>query len=196
MQNVKLRELNRLAALNASRALFKLCGRPVDVRTLSVEVQKLQALAPPIAPEEIAAGIYLPVTGHVTGAVLLIFPKETAFTVCDLLLRRQPGTTRQLSELDKSALKEMGNIVSGNYLAVLSNALHVKIIEHVPNFSLDMFGAILSQIISTFARDAEEALVVEVEFIFKPMKLNGYLLLLFKSEEIDALVKQGTQKGR
>ena len=202
----RLLQINEQAALTASRTLSKLIDRPVGIEITKTGVKDVEELSPIIDSEEIVAGIYLPITGDVKGAALLIFPKETAFTLSDLLVRREPGTTRKLSELDKSALKEVGNIVSGNYFTVLSNNLQVKIIEHIPSFSFDMFGAIISQIIAKFAQEAEKALVIEVEFIFKPVtpvrspsstsqsgssnevKLKGYFLLLFRVEELKAIL--------
>jgi chemotaxis protein CheC len=106
----------------------------------------------------------------------------------DMLVRRPPGTTRKLTELDESALKEVGNIISGNYLTVLANTLQVKVVEHLPNFSFDMLGAIVSQVITEFAQKTENALVIEVEFTFKPETLEGYFLLLFNVEQFDAIL--------
>ena len=186
--NKTLKEINKQAANNASRALSKMIGRPVSVAIAKAMVKKVEKLSPLINPEEIAAGIYLPITGDVKGASLLIFPQETAFTLSDLLVRREPGTTRKMTELDESALKELGNIISGNYFSVLSNKLGVKVIEHIPSFSFDMFGAIIEQIITKFAQDAENALVIEIEFIFKPITLKGYFLLLFRVEELMAVL--------
>jgi len=93
----KLQEINKHAALNASRALSKLIDRPVDVQVSKAGVKKVEELAPIVGPEEIVAGIYLPVTGDIKGAALLIFSEETTFTLCDLLVKREPGTTRRLN---------------------------------------------------------------------------------------------------
>ena len=187
----ELKEINKHAAINASRALSKLIDRPVSVEISKAEVKKVEKLKPLMDPEEIAAGIYLPVTGDIKGASLLIFPKETAFTLSDLLVKREPGTTRKLTALDESSLKEVGNIVSGNYFTVLSNKLGVKIVEHIPNFSFDMFGAILGQIITKFAQETDKALIIEIEFIFKPLTLKGFFLLLFRMEELKAILGGG-----
>lgn len=182
-------EINKIAAVNTSKALSKLIDRSVSIEIPNAEVKKVENLSPIISPEEITVGIYLPITGDVKGAALLIFSKEAAFTLSDLLVKRAPGTTRKLSELDKSALKEVGNILSGNYLAVLSNMMKIKIIEHIPSFSFDMFGAVISQIITKFAQKVEEALVVEIEFMFKPTILKGYFLMLFELEKIEKTLK-------
>jgi len=184
----KLQEINQQAASNASNALSKLIDEPVGLGISKAEIKKVEDLSPVIDPEEIVAGIYLPVTGDIKGASLLLFPKETAFTLSDLLSRRESGTTRKLTKLDESALKEVGNIISGNYFTVLSNELQAKIIEHVPSFSFDMFGAIINQIIAKFAQGAEKALVIEIEFIFKPRTLKGYFLLLFDLQQLKAIL--------
>lgn len=187
MEN-KLQEVNEQAAVNASEALSELIDRQVEVEICRTEIKKVEDLSPLIGPEEMVAGIYLPVTGDINGAALLIFPKETAFVLSDLLVKREPGTTHELTELDKSALKEVGNIISGNYLTVLANVLQIKIVEHIPNFSFDMFGAIVSQIIADFAQKTEKALVIEIEFAFKPETFKGYFLLLFEVEQFKAMV--------
>lgn len=184
----KLQEINKQAAMNASIALSKLIKRPVGIEIPKAEVKRVEELRPLIGLGEIVAGIYLPITGEIKGAALLVVPKESAFTMSDLLVKRKPGTTRKLTELDESALKEVGNIISGNYLTILSNILQVKIIEHLPSFSFDMFGAIVSQIIGEFARKVDKALVIELEFVFKPEILKGYFILLFEVEQFKALI--------
>lgn len=187
MEN-KLHQINEQAAASASKALSKLIDREVEVGISKTEVKKVEELSPLIGIEDVVAGIYLPVTGDIKGAALLIFPREAAFTLSDLLVKRPAGTTRKLTELDESALKEVGNIISGNYLTVLANTLQIKVVEHLPNFSFDMFGAIVSQIITEFAQKTEAAMVIEIEFTFKPETLKGYFLLLFNVEQFNAIL--------
>jgi len=182
----KLEQINKEAADKASAALSKLIDRPVEVAISRANVKKVESISPLIGIEDMAAGIYLPVTGDIQGAALLVFPKETAFILSDLLVKRPPGTTRKLTSLDESALKEVGNIISGNYLTVLSNALQVKIVEHIPDFSFDMFGAIIDHIITKYAQKVGNALVIEIEFTFKPETIKGYFLLLFEIEQFKA----------
>jgi chemotaxis protein CheC len=191
----KLNEINKKASQQASKALSKLIDEHVEIQLSNTRITKVEKLFPAIKQEEIVAGVYLPVTGDVKGASLLILPQKTAFTLSDLLVKRKAGTTRKLTELDQSAIKEAGNIISGNYFAVLSNSLQVKIVEHVPQFSMDMFGAILEQIISKFVQEAEEGVVIQIELIFKITKLKGYFLLLLRAEELKAILGEALEKS-
>lgn len=184
----KLVEIALLAAENASRALSRLSGETVEVEITKVEVTEVQRGFDGIHPESMVAGVYLPVTGDVKGASLLIFPEKIACDLCDLLVRRELGTTRQLTELDKSALKEVGNIICGCFLSVLSNALKIKVIENVPSFSFDMFGAVVDQIIAQFALNAGDVLVIEVKFVFEKAPVKSYVALVFGLEEMHAIV--------
>ena len=169
------------AAKNASLALLKLCGEKVTVEFTNfanVEIEKIQKKFSGMDIESIVAGVYLPIAGDIKGASILIFPEKIAYTLCDELLRRKQGTTRQLSELDKSALKEVGNIICGSLLTVFSNNLKIKIIENVPEFSFDMFGAVVDRMIIQFAQE-EEVLILELRFGFEHIKIKGHIILIF-----------------
>jgi len=177
------------AAENASLALLKLSGERVSVDFAKITVGKIQKAFSHIDPELMVAGVYLPITGDVKGASILVFPKKVAYILCDELNGRKIRTTRQLSELDKSALKEVGNILCGSLLTVLSNTLKIKIIENVPEFSFDMFGAVIDQIIAQFVQKSEDALLVEVRFDFEHVKVKGHLLLIFGVEEMKIIIE-------
>ena len=187
----KLQQINKQATLHISHALSKLTDRSVKVSITKTGEKTLEEFGPIMDPEEMAAGIYLPITGPLEGGALLILPKETAFTLSDLLIKRELGSTRMFTELDESALKEVGNIITANYLTVLSNTLEVKIIEHMPHFSFDMFGAIITQIITKFVQDHGEMLVIEMEFSFLSKVVKGYFILLFSLEKFNAVAGGG-----
>jgi len=179
-----LQEINKLAAINASKGLKKLFKQEVKLKIPKAQIKDIRKLKPLVGREVMTVGIYLPITGDIKGASLLVFPKETAFALSDSLLKRKQGSTRTLKRIDKAALKEVGNIICGNYFTVFGNMLGIKLIEHVPIFSYSMFGAIISDIIVRFSQKTKEALVIEIEIIFKPKKLKGYFLLLFEPVKI------------
>jgi chemotaxis protein CheY-P-specific phosphatase CheC len=69
------------------------------------KAKKVKDLAPTVDLDKTAVMVVcLPVRGKVEGEVLLMFSQEDAFGLCDLLFKREPGTTKELTELDKSAL--------------------------------------------------------------------------------------------
>jgi chemotaxis protein CheC len=184
-----LQNINKIAAANASSALKKLFRKDVELKIPRARIEHIKKLKPIIDPEEMTVGIYLPISGDAKGAALLVIPREAAFTLSDILLKREQGSTRKLTRLDKAALKEVGNIICGQYFTVFSNKLKIKIIEHIPNFSYSMFGSIISDIIAKFSLVSNEALIIELNIIFKPKVLKAYFLLLFEPVQITKLIK-------
>lgn len=184
---VKLTEITDEAAKNAGIALSKLSREHVSVVVEKAVITNVKRVFPDIDFETRVAGIYLPVTGDIQGASLLIFPEKIAFTLCDILNKKEAGLTHQLDEMDESALKEVGNILCGSFMTVFSNKLKIKIIEHISEFSFDMFGAVVDQILAEFALKTDDALVIEIKFSFEERTLKGYVVLLFGLDKMKVI---------
>lgn len=184
-----LTKITKEATEKASLALLKLTHQQASIEFTKIEVGKVKDVFMKLNPESIVTGIYLPISGDARGASLLVFPEKVSYLLCDMLMGKKPGMTRQLNEQDKSALNEVGNIILGSILTVLSNNLKMKMIEHMPNFCLDMLGAVVDQIIVQFIQKSEEVLIIELVFNFSGSEVKGYVLLIFETVELKNLLK-------
>jgi len=169
------------AAAHTSKALSLLLGKDVHVRIQRVGVKKVQELCLTLGPDEVVTVVLMPITGDAEGVAYLILPRDTADAMSELLTGGQTEYG-QATEMAKSAFKELGNIVAGAYLTVLSNRIGAKLIEHLPEIACDMFGAVVSQIAGHCSTLSTKVLVTEVQFSFLPDRLRGYLLLAFDWE--------------
>lgn len=187
----KLEKVNKEAGLRCSGALSKLLHTEVGIEFFSPLITDIKKIPSFISSPKIGSGILLPITEvpGTRGAGLLFFPEETSFNICDIMMKRPLGETRKLSEFDQGVIKETGNILLGNYLAILSNTLKREMIGSVPRFSFGLFGAILQDVITNFAKDTLEALVIKIIFNILPAKMEGYLFLLFRPNELKELLK-------
>lgn len=184
----ELTTLVRTAASNTSLALSKLVHKPVVVESVDAGIRPVTELVRPIGPEEMVVGVCLPFTGDAGGVSLVAFREDAALILSDLLAKREPGTARQLSVLDASALKEVGNILVGVYLTALANRANVRLVESVPSLRRDMFGAIVSHIAAGLAQEATQALVIEIKFSFGQPVFSGHLVIFFRAEDGERLV--------
>jgi len=184
----KLNQISEAASQRCTAALSKLIDTKIDVIFSKPIITNVKEVSPLIGSQELGIGVYLPITGNVTGSSLFLFPNETSFKLCDMAMKKEFRTIQELSSFDEGVLKEIGNILLGNYLAILSNNLKGEITEGMPKISSGMFGAMLEEVIANFAKEAFKVLVVKIELTVKAMSMKGYLLLIFKPEEIDALL--------
>jgi chemotaxis protein CheC len=85
-----------------------------------------------------------------------------------------------LGELEASAIKEAGNILSGAYMNALSDFLGMLLLPSPPSLVIDMSNNVLAGAFRDLAADPESILCVESEFMLTEMRqtLRGFFLLL------------------
>ena len=126
--------------------------------------------------EQIMAGIYLGVEGDITGSIMFLLEKESArHLVCKLMGMEMNDD--DFSEMEISALKEIGNIITGSYLNSLSTLTNLKIYPSVPSLSIDMAGAILSVPAIEFGEIGDKILFIQTQFTDE-MVIEGYFMLV------------------
>jgi chemotaxis protein CheC len=90
-----------------------------------------------------------------------------------------------------SALKEVGNIITGSYLNSLSMMTNLKMVPSIPYVAIDMAAAILSVPAIQFGMMGDKILLIETQF-FDELKLSGYFILL---PDMDGYTKILTSLG-
>ena len=142
-----LREIGNIGAGNATTALAQMLGQKVDMKVPQVKLLDFQEVGAIMGGEEqIMAGIYLLVEGDITGSIMFLLQEEAAHILVNQLMGVGNGgkTEGGFDEIELSALKEIGNIITGAYLNSLSMLTNMKIYPSIPDLSIDMAGAILS----------------------------------------------------
>ncbi|MEE8477106.1 MAG: chemotaxis protein CheC, partial [Gemmatimonadales bacterium] len=90
------------------------------------------------------------------------------------------GTTEAFGEMEESALKEVGNILSSAYLNALSDFMGMMLVPSVPTMVVDYAAAVLTSTYLTFGNERDVVLCVETQFHFKEEKKDvpAHFLLL------------------
>ena len=141
-----LKELGNIGAGNATTALAQMLQCKVDMKVPQVRLLNFNEVGEVMGGEEqIVAGIYLAVEGDITGSMMFILEQEAAKSLVEKLMGMplQDG----LDEMGISALKEIGNIITGAYLNSLSQLTNLKMVPSVPDLSIDMLNAILQTMV-------------------------------------------------
>lgn len=160
-----LKEVGNVGAGNAATALSQIINRKIDMTVPEVAILPLGDVPDVVGgPEIMVAGVYLRVFGPAPSSILFLLPRESAFSLVDMLMGRERGLTDHLDSMDESALLEIGNILAGAYLNALSFFTKFTLLPSIPALAMDMAGAILSVILSQLGQMGDHALVIETEF--------------------------------
>ncbi len=83
-----------------------------------------------------------------------------------------PPAEGGFTEIEISAMKEIGNIITGAYLNSLAQMTGLKMIPSVPDLNIDMLNAILSVPAIEFGIIGDQTVFTD------DVDLNGYFILM------------------
>lgn len=176
-----LREVANIGAGHAATALSQIVGGTIMISVPRINIQRLEDVAPLVGdPEEPVAAVLLHILGDLSGRTLLVFPKSAAVQLAEMMLRRPAGSTAELGELEQSAIKEAGNILSSAYMNALSEFMGMLLLPSPPALAIDMSAAVLTTAYLQFGTDHDYVFCVESDFVLKDVdqRLRGFFLLL------------------
>lgn len=184
-----LREVGNIGAGNATTALSQLINSKIDMKVPKVELLDFQSLADVVgSAENLVVGILLNLSGDVDGMMMFMMEFSSAHYLVNRLVGKDKENMEAFTEMDLSALKEIGNIIAGAYLSALSSLTSLKIMESVPYMAIDMAGAILSVPAIAFGELGDKALLIESEFNQIDNSVNGFFILIPTEESYDKIL--------
>lgn len=193
MQFDVLKEIGNIGAGNATTALAKLINSKLDMKVPKVEMVGFQELATVMGNEEdIMVAVLVTLSDDIEGMMMFLMDMKSAKYLIGQILKSMGmemvfEDNDSLSEMEMSVVSELGNIISGSYLAALSGLLQLVINISVPYVAVDMAGAILSVPAIEFGKVGDKVLLIQTRFGDDDVK--GYFVLIPEEESYDKIMK-------
>jgi chemotaxis protein CheC len=186
-----LREVANIGAGHAATALSQMVGQTIMISVPTINIARLEDVPPQVGePDQPVAAVLMHMLGDLTGRTLLVFPRRTAVRLAELLLHRStPG--EDFSEMQQSAIKEAGNILSSAYMNALADFMGMMLLPSPPSLAIDMSTAVLTTAYLQFGSDKDYVFCVESEFRLSDVgeRLSGYFLLLPDAASLQAILR-------
>lgn len=187
-----LKEIGNIGAGNATTALATMLNIKVDMSVPNVALLPFDNISSFIGSEEqTVVGILLEIQGDIDGMMMFLFDMKSAHHLVNSLMMRDvhqdENGMADFSEMEMSALNEIGNIVSGSYLSAVSGLTGMKMVSSVPALSIDMLGALLSVPAIEFGKYGDKLLMIQSEFGEDDF-VTGYFLLIPELESYDKIL--------
>jgi chemotaxis protein CheC len=182
-----LREISNIGAGHAVTALHQMTQKVIMLEVPEVTLLPFKEVVTRLGgPEEEVVGLFFRVFGEARGNMLVAMPKASAEQLLKILFGKEG---MQFGEMEISALKEVGNILSSSYLNAMGSLLKRTFIPSIPSFSLDMAQAVVDLLLIELAEVTHEALVVETFFRSRDQSFDGHFFLLPDPNSISFLIE-------
>ncbi|CAN7469542.1 chemotaxis protein CheC [Paenibacillus sp. LjRoot153] len=174
-----LKEVGNIGAGHAATALSTLLDKPIDMLVPKVRMLPFEEICESVGgAETVVLAIFLRVEGDAPGNMFFILDLDAAKNMLHDLVGLSIPDQEEYSELELSALNEIGNILAGSYLSSLADFTNLNMQPTVPALAIDMAGAILSYGLLQFGQMGDQALLIDTKFLEGENEVQGHFFLI------------------
>lgn len=186
-----IREIGSIGTGNAATALSSMLGCEVRIDMPEVRIMGYNEAIDWIGgPEVITAGVLVHMSGELNGIMLSVQQIEFVNLVLQRMMGRTVTDYTELTDLDRSALVEVGNIMISTFINALSSLAEITTHLTVPAFAVDMQGAILTVPMAEFGGQSDYIMTIGADFICHGQKVPCRLLLSPDIRSLNFLLKK------
>lgn len=174
-----LKEVGNIGAGHAATALSTLLSKPVDMTVASVRLVPFESIAESVGgDEQIVLAVFLRVLGDAPGNMFFIMDTASAKNLLRSMAGMDITSYEKFSEMEYSALGEIGNILVGSYVSSLADFTGLSLSPTVPSLAIDMAGAVLSFGLLQFGQMGDQALLIDTKFLEGQEEVQGHFFLI------------------
>lgn len=186
-----LLEIGSMGAGHATTTLSKVLHEPIKI-----EVPRVHLSPPHLVPriygkhDTIVTAVFMQLRGNADCDIMLIFEESESKKIAELMtgsLEAGAVTT----EIEMSAIEEMGSIVLCSFLNAMADFTLTKLVSTPPQLIVDSFDAIMDSLLIKQALCSEVALIFDARFKRCNSSTEG-VIITFPSNKLQRmLAKKG-----
>lgn len=174
----RIRELGERGLARAADSLGRMLGHPV--RFASPEIRGLRSSAL-TTPADAAAGfpavLRIEIRGEGSGWILILLSLPTVYRFVHALMGT-PAEPHTLTESERSAIQEVGNIVASSFLSELGDRLSRRFLPSAPEVHLEDAPRVVRGVLAS-ARDlGSDVVVVQAILEDRERGLQGRIVVV------------------
>ena len=187
-----LTEIGNIGGGNALTSLSVMLGRPLELNVPVCHVVSRNEAGNLLKdPESLYAGVSMTMSGTVECMLVLLMNRQFTELVIDALDSSEPDLdVAALSDMQKSALCEVGNIMGNSYITAIGALLGTRIDVSVPRIAVDSGYRVLKGFLDGHATPLDQLLLVDSSFRAEGDTLGSSMLLCPTDESLSAMLEK------
>lgn len=174
-----LKEIGNIGAGNAATALSQLLDQPIDMQVPNVNLLPFEQILDTLGgAEEIVVAAFLRVEGEAPGNMFFIIRQDSAKRLLKTLGGVEVKDGADYTEMELSALGEIGNILAGSYLSALADFTRLQMYPTVPSIAIDMVGAVLGFGLLQYGAMGDQAILIDTSLFQGEQEVEGHFFLI------------------
>lgn len=184
-----LREIGNIGAGNAATSLAQMLNRQVDMKTPVVRIMDISDVDKAMGgPETPMVAILVEVLGDIHGIMMFVVGDQFTESLLGTLLGDETVDCMHLTEMECSALSEIGNIMIGAYVNAIASLANLNINISVPAVTADMIGSLLTVPAAEMGAVSDKIIFVEDDFNNGNGSISANMMLIPSLDSLATLM--------
>ena len=174
----RIRGLSERGLARAAESLGRMLGNPV--RFTGREIRSLRASALPAlvdAGGRSLAILRIEIHGEGDGWILILLPLPTVYRLLQALMGI-PAEPRNLTEIERSAIQEVGNVVASSFLSELGDRLGRRFLPSAPEIHLDDVPRVVRGVLASVRDLGSDVLVLHAVLQDRERHIEGRIFVV------------------
>ncbi|MFX0205577.1 MAG: chemotaxis protein CheC [Candidatus Hodarchaeota archaeon] len=192
-----LQEVGNIGSGHAATALAEFLSRRIDMSLPRFNVLSTHELSTVQWRDKSLASTFIEIlvetTGELVMDIMVVFDEDTVMNLLQLVQLSKFSTKdfslHQLSSLEKSIIKETGNILALHYITAINTFLGTDCFPTSPLFFIESSETILTSIANHFGEDFSHLLLIECDIFTSDMKLSPIVILIPEEKATECTLK-------
>ena len=175
-----LQELANIGAAHSATTLSQMVNSQIDMSVPSVNVVDLSRVGE-FLTDELTTMVVFELQGDIPhgGFLVLHFPQKSAIRMANILLGSQ-DTNHSLTEMDQSAILEVGNIMISAFLSATSDLLGFNMLPSPPVLVVDMAHAAITSMIAQMTIEVDDVILFHIRLNSPTQDISGNILIFLE----------------
>ncbi len=185
-----LRELANIGAAHSATTLSQMLNSQIGMSVPEIIVVDIADVSTYVS-DELTTMIVFELQGDIPhgGFLVLHFPRDSAIRTAHIVQDQSP-TTEESSEMDQSAILEVGNIMVSSFLSASSDLLGFNMLPSPPVLIVDMAHAAITSLIAQMTVEVDDVLLFRIQLTSDQHHIAGNILVFLEVRALERIAKR------
>lgn len=181
-----LQELSNIGAAHSATTLSQMLNTQIGMSVPEINVVDIAEVGNFLS-DELTTMIVFELQGDIPhgGFLVLHFPRDSAVRTAHIM-QGEGAAPLTFSEMDQSAIVEVGNIMVSSFLSASSDLLGIMMLPSPPVLVVDMAHAAITSLIAQMTVEVDDVILFRVQLKSDEHNIAGNILIFL---EVTALEK-------
>ncbi len=194
-----LQELANIGSAHSATTLSQMLNTNIGMSVPKIDIIDISKVGD-FLTDELTTMVIFELQGDIPhgGFLILHFPRDSAMRTANIM-QGSSAPDHPFSEMDQSAILEVGNIMVSSFLSAASDLIGLLMLPSPPVLVVDMAHAAITSLVAQMTVEVDDVILFKVKLTSDEHKIAGNILIFLEVHtleqialKLEDMIKSGT----